>query len=154
MTIGKVRPNPRMPSSASPEILDPQKRAHEKTRPSTLAVLLCHPGFRERAGLDILHHHDSFDVKGYPADFCKARKFPGSPHGSSASSMLSNAWFLLVPYRKGPLRNQETVRRPHEASGTAVFDPVVVQVPFLSVAGNQKCPQSSPAAATSGFIAL
>jgi len=38
------------------------------------AVLRMLPGF-ERAALDILHHHESFDGKGYQRDF-KALKFP------------------------------------------------------------------------------
>jgi len=50
-----------------PESLDPQEYALMKKHSEYgWAVLRMLPGF-ERAALDILHHHESFDGKGYPA---------------------------------------------------------------------------------------
>src|ERR1700704_6948626 len=92
------------------------------------AVLRMLPGF-ERAALDILHHHESFDGKGYPAGL-KGEEIPVV----SRIVCVIDAFDAMVssrPYRKG-LSYREAVRRLKEASG-AQFDPVVVQS-FLSFA--------------------
>jgi HD-GYP domain-containing protein (c-di-GMP phosphodiesterase class II) len=92
------------------------------------AVLRMLPGF-ERAALDILHHHESFDGKGYPAGL-KDSEIPVV----SRIVCVIDAFDAMVssrPYRKG-LPYEEAVRRLNEASGTQ-FDPVVVQC-FLSFA--------------------
>jgi HD-GYP domain-containing protein (c-di-GMP phosphodiesterase class II) len=92
------------------------------------AVLRMLPGF-ERAALDILHHHESFDGKGYPAGL----KETEIPIVSRIVSVIDafDAMVSSRPYRKG-LPYEEAVRRLIEASGTQ-FDPVVVQC-FLSFA--------------------
>jgi HD-GYP domain-containing protein (c-di-GMP phosphodiesterase class II) len=86
------------------------------------------PGF-ERAALDILHHHESFDGKGYPA----ALRGTEIPVVSRIVCVI-DAFEAMVssrPYRKG-LPYEEAVRRLNESSGTQ-FDPVVVRT-FLSFA--------------------
>jgi HD-GYP domain-containing protein (c-di-GMP phosphodiesterase class II) len=92
------------------------------------AVLRMLPGF-ERAALDILHHHESFDGKGYPAGL----KDSEVPIVSRIVSVIDafDAMVSSRPYRKG-LPFEEAVRRLILASGTQ-FDPVVVQC-FLSFA--------------------
>jgi HD-GYP domain-containing protein (c-di-GMP phosphodiesterase class II) len=92
------------------------------------AVLRMLPGF-ERAALDILHHHETFDGQGYPAGL----KETESPIVSRIVSVIDafDAMVSSRPYRKG-LPFEEAVRRLIVASGTQ-FDPVVVQC-FLSFA--------------------
>jgi HD-GYP domain-containing protein (c-di-GMP phosphodiesterase class II) len=92
------------------------------------AVLRMLPGF-DRAALDILHHHESFDGKGYPAGL----KETEVPVVSRIVSVIDafDAMVSSRPYRKG-LPFEEAVRRLILASGTQ-FDPVVVQC-FLSFA--------------------
>jgi HD-GYP domain-containing protein (c-di-GMP phosphodiesterase class II) len=92
------------------------------------AVLRMLPGF-ERAALDILHHHESFDGRGYPAGL-KGQEIPIV----SRIVCVIDAFDAMVssrPYRQG-LPYEEAVRRLTEASGTQ-FDSVVVQC-FLSFA--------------------
>jgi HD-GYP domain-containing protein (c-di-GMP phosphodiesterase class II) len=105
------------------------------------------PGF-ERAALDILHHHESFDGKGYPAGL-KGTEIPVV----SRIVCVIDAFDAMVssrPYRKG-LPYEEAVRRLNEASGTQ-FDPSVVQS-FLSFAEAEMSPVFA-AAGTSVSSAL
>ena len=112
-----------------PARLDPEECALMKKHPEYgWAVLRMLPGF-ERAALDILHHHESFDGKGYPAGL-KDSEIPVV----SRIVCVIDAFDAMVssrPYRKG-LPYEEAVRRLSEASGTQ-FDPVVVRT-FLSFA--------------------
>jgi len=112
-----------------PERLDPEEYALMKRHSEYgWAVLRMLPGF-ERAALDILHHHESFDGKGYPAGL-KDSEIPVV----SRIVCVIDAFDAMVssrPYRKG-LPYEEAVRRLTEASGTQ-FDPVVVHT-FLSFA--------------------
>jgi HD-GYP domain-containing protein (c-di-GMP phosphodiesterase class II) len=125
--IGKVG----IPDSIlrKPGRLDPEEYALMKKHSEYgWAVLRMLPGF-ERAALDILHHHESFDGKGYPAGL-KDSEIPVV----SRIVCVIDAFDAMVssrPYRKG-LPYEEAVRRLNEASGTQ-FDPVVVQC-FLSFA--------------------
>ena len=92
------------------------------------AVLRMLPGF-ERAALDILHHHESFNGTGYPGGL-KENEIPIV----SRIVCVIDAFDAMVssrPYRQG-LPYEEAVRRLTEASGTQ-FDPAVVQC-FLSFA--------------------
>lgn len=111
------------------------------------AVLRMLPGF-ERAALDILHHHESFDGKGYPAGL----KDSEIPVVSRIVSVIDafDAMVSSRPYRQG-LPYEEAVRRLNEASGTQ-FDPVVVQS-FLSFAEAEMAPVFA-AAGTSVSLAL
>lgn len=86
------------------------------------------PGF-ERASLLILHHHESFDGKGYPAGL-KAEEIP---IGSRIVSVIDSfdAMVSSRPYRRG-LPFEEAERRLIDASGTQ-FDPGVLKC-FLPLA--------------------
>jgi len=115
-----------------PGKLEPDEYALMKKHPEYgWAVLRMLPGF-ERAALDILHHHESFDGKGYPAGL----KETEIPIVSRIVSVIDafDAMVSSRPYRKG-LPFDEAVRRLILASGTQ-FDPVVVQC-FLSFAQSE-----------------
>jgi HD-GYP domain-containing protein (c-di-GMP phosphodiesterase class II) len=85
-------------------------------------VLRVLPGF-QHAALDILHHHESLDGKGYPAGL-KGAEIPIV----SRIVCVIDAFDAMVssrPYRQG-LPFEEAVRRLILSSGTQ-FDPEVVQ---------------------------
>jgi HD-GYP domain-containing protein (c-di-GMP phosphodiesterase class II) len=119
--IGKVG----IPDSIlrKPGKLDAEEYALMKKHPEYgWAVLRMLPGF-ENAALDILHHHESLDGRGYPAGL-KGSEIPIV----SRIVCVIDAFDAMVssrPYRKG-LPFEEAVRRLIESSGTQ-FDPVVVQ---------------------------
>ncbi len=125
--IGKVG----IPDSIlkKPGRLDPDEYALMKKHPEYgWAVLRMLPGF-ERAALDILHHHENLDGKGYPAGL-KGSEIPIV----SRIVTVIDAFDAMVssrPYRVG-LPHEEAVRRLIESSGTQ-FDPAVVQC-FISFA--------------------
>jgi HD-GYP domain-containing protein (c-di-GMP phosphodiesterase class II) len=125
--IGKVG----IPDSIlrKPGKLDDAEYALMKKHPEYgWAVLRMLPSF-ERAALDVLHHHEMFDGRGYPAGL----KETEIPIVSRIVSVIDafDAMVSSRPYRKG-LPHEEAVRRLILASGTQ-FDPVVVQC-FLSFA--------------------
>ena len=125
--IGKVG----IPDSIlkKPGRLDPDEYALMKKHPEYgWAVLRMLPGF-ERAALDILHHHENLDGKGYPAGL-KGSEIPIV----SRIVTVIDAFDAMVssrPYRVG-LPHEEAVRRLIESSGTQ-FDPAVVRC-FISFA--------------------
>jgi HD-GYP domain-containing protein (c-di-GMP phosphodiesterase class II) len=86
------------------------------------AVLRNVPGM-ERASLMILHHHESYDGKGYPAGL----QGEEIPIGSRIVSVIDafDAMVSSRPYREG-LPFEEAERRLVQASGTQ-FDAEVVQ---------------------------
>jgi HD-GYP domain-containing protein (c-di-GMP phosphodiesterase class II) len=92
------------------------------------AVLRQMPGF-EKASLFVLHHHENFDGKGYPAGL----KEQEIPIGSRIVSVIDafDAMVSSRPYRQG-LSFDEAIRRLILSSGTQ-FDPVIVQC-FLGIA--------------------
>lgn len=92
------------------------------------AVLRTLPGF-DRAALYILHHHESFDGKGYPAGL-KSSEIPIASRIVSVTDAF-DAMVSSRPYRQG-LPFEEAIRRLILASGTQ-FDPLVVQS-FLPLA--------------------
>jgi HD-GYP domain-containing protein (c-di-GMP phosphodiesterase class II) len=92
------------------------------------AVLRVVPGF-ERGALDILHHHENFDGRGYPAGL-KGTEIPVVSRIVSVIDAF-DAMVSSRPYRKG-LPLVEAARRLVEASGTQ-FDPDVVKC-FLTFA--------------------
>lgn len=112
-----------------PGKLDTEEYALMKKHPEYgWAVLRMVPGF-ERAALDILHHHESVDGKGYPAGL-KDKEIPIV----SRIVCVIDAFDAMVssrPYRKG-LPFEEAVRRLVESSGTQ-FDANVVKC-FLTFA--------------------
>lgn len=144
--IGKVG----IPDSIlrKPDKLDPDEYALMKKHPEYgWAVLRMLPGF-ERAALDILHHHESYEGKGYPAGL-KESEIPIV----SRIVCVIDAFDAMVssrPYRKG-LPFEEAVRRLVAASGTQ-FDPRVVHC-FLSFAHDEMAPVFA-AAGTSVSSAL
>jgi HD-GYP domain-containing protein (c-di-GMP phosphodiesterase class II) len=144
--IGKVG----IPDSIlrKPGRLDLEEYALMKKHPEYgWAVLRMLPGF-ERAALEILHHHESFDGSGYPAGL----KDTEIPVVSRIVSVIDafDAMVSSRPYRKG-LPYEEAVRRLNAASGTQ-FDPLVVQS-FLSFAEAEMSPVFA-AAGTSVSSAL
>jgi HD-GYP domain-containing protein (c-di-GMP phosphodiesterase class II) len=92
------------------------------------AVLRQMPGF-EDASLFVLHHHENFDGKGYPAGLKELE----IPIGSRIVSVIDafDAMVSSRPYRQG-LTIDEATRRLILSSGTQ-FDPVIVQC-FLRIA--------------------
>ena len=144
--IGKVG----IPDSIlkKPGKLEPEEYALMKKHPEYgWAVLRMLPGF-ERAALDVLHHHESVDGRGYPAGL-KGNEIPVV----SRIVCVIDAFDAMVssrPYRKG-LPFEEAVRRLKEASGTQ-FDATVVQS-FLSFAEAEMSPVFA-AAGTSVSSAL
>lgn len=92
------------------------------------AVLKQVPGM-ERASLIVLHHHEGFDGKGYPA----ALQGGEIPIGSRIVSVIDafDAMVSCRPYRKG-LPLEEAVKRLLQGAGTQ-FDPEVVKS-FLPLA--------------------
>ena len=95
------------------------------------AVLRQIPGMKS-ASLVILHHHESFDGKGYPAGL----KGSEIPIGSRIVSVIDSfdAMVSNRPYRDG-MPFKEAARRLIEASGTQ-FDPDVVRH-FLPLARSE-----------------
>jgi HD-GYP domain-containing protein (c-di-GMP phosphodiesterase class II) len=83
----------------------------------------------DKASLYALHHHESFDGRGYPGGL----KGGEIPIGSRIVSVI-DAYDAMISnrcYRMG-LTHEEAVRRLH-AGGGSQFDPVVVQA-FVEIA--------------------
>ena len=107
----------RKPSRLSDEEYDRMKKHPEYG----WAVLRQIPGM-DRASLIVLHHHEGFDGKGYPAGL----QGEEIPIGSRIVSVIDafDAMVSSRPYRHG-LPIEEAERRLLEASGTQ-FDPAVI----------------------------
>jgi HD-GYP domain-containing protein (c-di-GMP phosphodiesterase class II) len=84
------------------------------------AVLRAVPGF-ERVSLFVLHHHEAFDGKGYPAGL----RGEEIPIGSRIVAVMDSfdAMVSSRPYRKG-LPLDEAIRRLEADTGKQ-FDPIV-----------------------------
>jgi HD-GYP domain-containing protein (c-di-GMP phosphodiesterase class II) len=95
------------------------------------AVLKAVPGF-ERVSLFVLHHHEAYDGKGYPAGL----RGEEIPIGSRIVSVMDSfdAMVSSRPYRTG-LPLEEAIRRLREGSGTQ-FDPVVTRH-FIAMASSE-----------------
>jgi HD-GYP domain-containing protein (c-di-GMP phosphodiesterase class II) len=93
------------------------------------AVLRAVPGF-ERVSLFVLHHHEAFDGKGYPAGL----RGDEIPIGSRIVSVMDSfdAMVSSRPYRKG-LPLEEAIRRLQAEIGKQ-FDPIVTPK-FIALAG-------------------
>jgi HD-GYP domain-containing protein (c-di-GMP phosphodiesterase class II) len=86
----------------------------------------------DKASLYALHHHESYDGRGYPGGL----KGEEIPIGSRIVSVI-DAYDAMISnrcYRKG-LAHEEAVRRLLESAGTQ-FDPVVVRA-FVEIAGQE-----------------
>lgn len=92
------------------------------------AALRVVPGF-ERVSLFVLHHHESYDGKGYPARL----RGEEIPIGSRIVAVMDafDAMISSRPYRSG-MPIDEAIRRLTEATGTQ-FDPGVTP-PFIELA--------------------
>ncbi|MFY9585619.1 MAG: HD-GYP domain-containing protein [Candidatus Acidiferrales bacterium] len=110
-------------------------------------ILRMLPGL-ERASLFVLHHHESYNGKGYPAGL----KETEIPIGARIVCVIDafDAMVSSRPYRQG-LPYEEAVRRLMLSSDTQ-FDPVVVQC-FLQIA-QAEMPAVFAAAGTSVSAAL
>ena len=96
------------------------------------AILQSVPGF-ERASLLVLHHHERYDGKGYPAGLAGEE----TPLGSRIVAVV-DAYDAMISdraYRKG-LPHEEAVRRLKADSGTQ-FDPNVTPL-FISMTNQTK----------------
>ena len=92
------------------------------------SILRLFPGL-DKASLYALHHHESYDGRGYPGGL----KGEEIPIGSRIVSVI-DAYDAMISnrcYRKG-LAHEEAVRRLFSAGGTQ-FDPFVVQA-FIEIA--------------------
>jgi HD-GYP domain-containing protein (c-di-GMP phosphodiesterase class II) len=95
------------------------------------SILRLFPGL-EKASLYALHHHESFDGKGYPGGLVGDQ----IPIGSRIVSVI-DAYDAMIShrcYRKG-LPHEEAIRRLRASSGTQ-FDPRVVES-FVTIAAEQ-----------------
>jgi HD-GYP domain-containing protein (c-di-GMP phosphodiesterase class II) len=95
------------------------------------AVLKAVPGF-ERVSLFVLHHHEAYDGKGYPAGL----RGDEIPIGSRIVSVMDSfdAMVSSRPYRTG-LPLEEAIRRLQAGSGTQ-FDPIVTRH-FIAMASSE-----------------
>ncbi len=95
------------------------------------SILRLFPGL-DKASLYALHHHESFDGRGYPGGL----KGDEIPVGSRIVAVI-DAYDAMISnrcYRKG-LAHEEAVRRLIAGVGTQ-FDPTVVQA-FVEIAGQE-----------------
>lgn len=117
---------------SKPDRLTAEEYALMKKHPEYgWAVMRVFPDF-ERAGLFVLHHHETWDGAGYPGGL----KATEVPIGSRVVSVI-DAFDAMVsnrPYRNG-LPFEEAIRRLVAASGTQ-FDPQVV-CSFIGIAQSE-----------------
>jgi HD-GYP domain-containing protein (c-di-GMP phosphodiesterase class II) len=108
------------------------------------AVLRAVPGF-ERVSLFVLHHHEAFDGKGYPAGL----RGDEIPIGSRIVAVMDSfdAMISSRPYRKG-LPLDEAIRRLEADTGKQ-FDPIVTPK-FIALA---RCAASEVFDATGASLA-
>jgi HD-GYP domain-containing protein (c-di-GMP phosphodiesterase class II) len=95
------------------------------------SILRLFPGL-DKASLYALHHHESYDGKGYPGGL----KGEEIPIGSRIVSVI-DAYDAMISnrcYRKG-LPHEEAVRRLSQSSGIQ-FDPLVVKA-FIEIAAQE-----------------
>ncbi|MBS1852346.1 MAG: HD-GYP domain-containing protein [Acidobacteria bacterium] len=113
--------------------LTPEERELMNRHPEfSWSILRMFPGL-EKASLYALHHHESFDGKGYPGGL----QGEDIPIGSRVIAVV-DAYDAMTSdrcYRKG-LAHEEAVRRLTASEGTQ-FDPVVVRA-FLEIAEQQE----------------
>ena len=111
------------------KLTDEERELMNKHPEYSWSILRLFPGL-DKASLYALHHHESFDGRGYPGGL----KGGEIPIGSRIVAVI-DAYDAMVSnrcYRKG-LSHQEAVDRLVAAGGKQ-FDPVVVQA-FVEIAG-------------------
>ncbi|HEX4426356.1 MAG TPA: HD-GYP domain-containing protein [Terriglobales bacterium] len=113
------------------KLTDEEKALMNKHPEYSWSILRLFPGL-DKASLYALHHHESFDGRGYPGNL----KGQEIPIGSRIVAVI-DAYDAMVSnrcYRKGS-SHEEAVNRLNESAGTQ-FDPVVVQA-FVEIAGQE-----------------
>lgn len=110
------------------KLTDEERALMNKHPEYSWSILRLFPGL-DKASLYALHHHESFDGRGYPGGL----RGDEIPIGSRIVSVI-DAYDAMISnrcYRKG-LPHEEAVRRLTAGSGTQ-FDPAVVRA-FLEIA--------------------
>jgi HD-GYP domain-containing protein (c-di-GMP phosphodiesterase class II) len=110
------------------KLTDEERDLMNKHPEYSWSILRLFPGL-DKASLYALHHHESYDGKGYPGGL----KGEEIPMGSRIVSVI-DAYDAMISnrcYRKG-IPHEEAVRRLSQASGVQ-FDPLVVQA-FVAIA--------------------
>src|SRR5271170_2550717 len=112
-------------------LTDEERALMNKHPEYSWSILRLFPGL-DKASLYALHHHESYDGRGYPGEL-KAGEIP---IGSRIVAVI-DAYDAMISnrcYRKG-FPHEEAVRRLLADSG-AQFDPIVVQA-FVEIAGQE-----------------
>jgi len=110
------------------KLTDEERALMNKHPEYSWSILRLFPGL-EKASLYALHHHESFDGRGYPGGLSGDE----IPIGSRIVSVI-DAYDAMISnrcYRRG-LAHDEAVSRLHQGSGTQ-FDPLVVRS-FVEIA--------------------
>jgi HD-GYP domain-containing protein (c-di-GMP phosphodiesterase class II) len=110
------------------KLTDDERAVMNKHPEYSWSILRLFPGL-DKASLYALHHHESYDGKGYPGGL----KGEEIPVGSRIVSVI-DAYDAMISnrcYRKG-VSHEEAVRRLIAGSGSQ-FDPLVVQA-FVEIA--------------------
>jgi HD-GYP domain-containing protein (c-di-GMP phosphodiesterase class II) len=112
-------------------LTDEERELMAKHPEYSWSILRLFPGL-DKASLYALHHHESYDGRGYPGGL----KGSEIPIGSRIVAVI-DAYDAMISnrcYRKG-LSHEEAVSRLNSAGGTQ-FDPVVVRA-FVEIAGQE-----------------
>jgi HD-GYP domain-containing protein (c-di-GMP phosphodiesterase class II) len=113
------------------KLTEEEKALMNKHPEYSWSILRLFPGL-DKASLYALHHHESFDGRGYPGNL----KGDEIPIGSRIVAVI-DAYDAMISnrcYRKG-LSHEEAVNRLNQSAGTQ-FDPMVVQA-FVEIAGQE-----------------
>jgi HD-GYP domain-containing protein (c-di-GMP phosphodiesterase class II) len=113
------------------KLTDEERALMNKHPEYSWSILRLFPGL-DKASLYALHHHESFDGRGYPGNL----KADEIPIGSRIVAVI-DAYDAMVSnrcYRKG-FSHEEAISRLNASAGTQ-FDPVVVQA-FVEIAGQE-----------------
>jgi HD-GYP domain-containing protein (c-di-GMP phosphodiesterase class II) len=113
------------------KLTDEEKALMNKHPEYSWSILRLFPGL-DKASLYALHHHESFDGRGYPGNL----KGDEIPIGSRIVAVI-DAYDAMISnrcYRKG-MSHEEAVDRLNQSAGTQ-FDPMVVQA-FVEIAGQE-----------------
>jgi HD-GYP domain-containing protein (c-di-GMP phosphodiesterase class II) len=113
------------------KLTDEEKALMNKHPEYSWSILRLFPGL-DKASLYALHHHESFDGRGYPGNL----KGDEIPIGSRIVAVI-DAYDAMISnrcYRKG-LSHEEAVTRLNQSAGTQ-FDPMVVHA-FVEIAGQE-----------------
>jgi len=113
------------------KLTDEERALMNKHPEYSWSILRLFPGL-DKASLYALHHHESYDGRGYPGGL----KGGEIPIGSRIVSII-DAYDAMISnrcYRKG-LPHEEAIRRLLADAGTQ-FDPLVVQA-FVEIAGRE-----------------